>query len=90
MRYRLPCGEIINGEIVNIVSFAPDPNLFFSKHASRRVLEKVTRYCSMHHTLFWVRVVYHKTGTQYYTTYTWDKHFWDSRNLLMFRKRYEI
>ena len=90
-RYRLECGEIIEGEITDVSCIAPDPKYFRSSYMSRDLLDKVTRYVALYAGIrFWTRIAYKDSNHISCITYSWCSTYYCSWDLIKFKKKYEI
>ena len=90
-KYRLECGEIIEGEITGISCIAPSPKYFRCPYISRDLLDKITRYVALHVGIkFWARIDYKNGNDISYVTYSWCSSYYSPWDLNKFKKKYEI
>lgn len=90
-RYRLECGEIIEGEITGVGCITPGPKYFRNPYMSRDILDKATRYIALYVGVkYWARIDYRGSDGISYITYSWCSNYYCSYDLTEFRKKYEI
>lgn len=90
-RYRLECGEIIEGEITSVSCIAPIPEYFRNSHISRDLLDKVTRYVALYTGVkYWARIDYKDNDNISCITYSWCSTYYCSWDLPKFKKKYEV
>ena len=90
-KYKLECGEIIEGEITSISCIAPSPVYFRNPFMSRDLLDKVTRYVASHVGIdFWTRIDYKDNNNISCVTYSWCSAYYCAWDLPKFKKKYEI
>lgn len=90
-RYRLECGEIIEGRITGISCIAPDPKYFRNSRMSRDLLDKVTRYVALYTGVkYWARIDYKDSDNISCITYSWCSAYYCGWDLPEFKKKYEI
>lgn len=90
-KYRLECGEIIEGEITYISCITPDPAYFRNPYVSRNILDKITLYVALYAGVkYWARIDYKDSNHISHITYSWCSTYYCSLDLNDFRKKYEI